>query len=275
MRMIQRGCIGMLLVSTITGCGHLFNGYSVQPMDLSKDGSYVKLKNALTSAEGGPLITSDCFNPPKENKAATDAAITARCTGQRNMAVAVLVIASDEACLAHRRSMYGREATWNVGLGTLTNLFAGAASVVSAETTKSVLAAMALFSNSERSLMNENVYKQMLVPAVDRKIVELRDVKMRAIYASLKQNLTAYSIHESLRDVIQLHNSCSFIDGLQKALQEGTEDTSTHKMQRLRANLLLVKAELSGETDKTGAHAVGLNERIKALNAALQAEELL
>ena len=49
-----------------------------------------------------------------------------------------LVIASDEMCMAHRRSMYGSEAAANITFGAMTSFFAGAASVVNPEQLRSV-----------------------------------------------------------------------------------------------------------------------------------------
>lgn len=271
MRLVLRACTSALFFLPLLGCNSLYKDYSVTPIQVTKDSPYGKLTQQLQkSAENKDgLIDPECFG------SGIPAAGVLSCTSQRNMAIATLVIGSEEACLRHRRSMYGNEATWNIGLGTLTNLFAGAASVVSAEHTKSILAALALFSNSERSLVNETVYKQMLVTAVDKKIVEMRDERMRIIYTSLKKDdIAAYSIHEALRDLILLHNKCSFIDGLEKALHEGTQDTSTVKMARLRSNLLLLRSERSLVLDAKSTYATGLDERIKAVNAALQAEEV-
>jgi hypothetical protein len=61
--------------------------------------------------------------------------------------------------------------------------------------TKSIFSALAMFSNSERSLVNEVVYKQILVPAVDSKIQQTRDTKARAIAQHLKDDdLTTYPL---------------------------------------------------------------------------------
>ncbi|USX24519.1 hypothetical protein NHH73_18070 [Oxalobacteraceae bacterium OTU3CINTB1] len=271
MRLVLRACTAALFFFPLLGCNSLYSGYSVTPIEVTKDSPYAKLTQQLrkSTANDDRLIDAACFG------SAIPEGEIPKCTSQRNMAIATLVIASEEACLRHRRSMYGNEATWNIGFGTLTNLFAGAASVVSAEHTKSILAALALFSNSERSLVNETVYKQMLVTAVDKKIVEMRDEKMRSIYILLKKDdVSAYSIHEALRDLIVLHNKCSFIDGLEKALHEGTQDTSTVKMARLRSNLLLLRSERSLVKEGESTHTTGLDERIRAVNAALQAEEV-
>lgn len=166
MRIIFRILILFTIIKILTGCGDLYSGHSIKSVEMGTDSPYINLTHTPQAGLDGnePLIGAYCCS-----SGVSDPATLAGCTTQRNMAVAALVIASEEACLTHHRSMYGQDAAWNIGLGTLTNVFAGAASVVSAERPKSVLAALALFSNSERSLINETAYKQMLISAVDKK----------------------------------------------------------------------------------------------------------
>jgi hypothetical protein len=264
----------LALMLCFTGCSVLYGGYSIKPVNADTVTPYVQLTDALKSTKNGAaLVDASCFATTFPSNGLT----ADTCTSQRNQAIAALIIGSDNACMAHRRSMYGNEAAWNIALGTFTNLFAGAASVISAERSKSILAALALFTNSERSLVNETVYKQMLVTAVDKKIVEARDTKTLALYSAMKQNnIAAYSVHEALRDVLSLHNSCSFIDGLEKALREGTQDMSAVKIVRLRTNLQSLVAERMTlvVNASTQEQANGLDARIKAANVALQAEEI-
>lgn len=272
MKLVLRLGAALAFMLCFTACSTLYSGYSVQPVTAKTADPYISLTKALQETQGGAaIIAVDCFASTFPSGVQT----VDSCTTQRNQAISALIIGSDIACMEHRRSMYGNEAAWNIALGSFTNLFAGAASVVSNERSKSVLAALALFTNSERSLVNETVYKQMLVTAVDKKIVETRDAKMLEIAKSLKQNIGAYSIHEALRDVLALHNSCSFIDGLERALREGTQDMSLVKVARLRTTLQSLVAERLTlvANPNTKAQVDGLDQRITALNTALKAEE--
>jgi len=235
----------ILLMLQLCGCASalqkkLYGDYSAAPLDKSAMGTYTDLVKALqaTTPAGSFSMQAACFEP------VVASAMAGSCAGSRNEAVAALLIGSDSLCVEHRKTIYGNDASWNVATGTLTNLFAGAASVAHAETAKSVLAALALFSNSERSLVNETIYKQMLVTAVDKKIVEGRDSKADAIYLSLKQPISAYSMHDALRDVFALHNTCSFMNGLQKALEEGTQGSNAQRIVRLRSNLASIGSEI-------------------------------
>lgn len=259
--------VAIFIAVVLSGCGALSRGYSVKPLTGKSVENYRKLVEALTDPEGGQLLPVQCFAT-----SATDS----DCRAKRNNAVAALIIASEELCLAHRRSIYANDAVWNVTSGTLTNLFAGAASVVTNEKNRPIFAALALFSNSERSLVNESVYKQMLATAVDKKIVENRQAQISAINVSLANDLSKYSVNAALVDVIRLHDSCSFMDGLQRALDEGTQTSPDQKIAKLRTRLAALTKEYSllDAKDKTTPVGTNLGDRIKAVTEALKAEEV-
>lgn len=216
-------------------------GYAIEPLNPSGSGFYDK---AIALCDN---------NAERDKKNLTYPSSLCNTVKKRNAAISRLVIASEEQCLVHRRHIYGNDAVANGTLGTLTNIFAGAAAVVTPETTKSILAAMALFTNSERSLLNETVYKQMLVTAVDKKIVEQRQNKAEKIASKMKESINNYSYEQATLDVIDFHSSCSFMNGLSLALEEGTNGAEYKKVteqQRLRADIAQVNQDISISKDK-------------------------
>ena len=263
-----------LVATALAGCSTLdawlYQGYGPPPLDKDTAAPYAKLANALTNpADGTPLIDKSCFGTPTNANS---------CRQQRDHAVAALMVGSDELCVHHRRSIYGREASWNIVTGTLTGLFAGGAAIVESERRKTILSALALFTNAERSLVNETVYKTMIVTAVDKKIVETRDSKQTAIATSLKLPIDQYGMHAALRDVVAYHQSCSFMNGLQKALDEGTQGTTAQRIIRLRAAAATVAAEMATipATNRTPAQQKQydlLEARLTALSDSLKAAE--
>ncbi|QNB08949.1 hypothetical protein G5S34_20790 [Herbaspirillum frisingense] len=263
-----RGLGVLLCLPFLSACTHLYQPYSVHSLsslDLTK--TYENLKSKT-----GTLITEQkCYAPLS---AADQATLGSLCTQQRNLAVSALVMTSAEECLRYRRGLYGTEASWNIALGTTTSLFAGAAAVAGSAQGKSILGALALFSNSERSLINETVYKQMLVTAVDKKIVEMRDTKMLAIYGSMQGDVNVYPIYRAFGDVIDLHNTCSFVDGLQKALEEGTQGTSAQRITRLKQTLqgLVAERDATVAAGKT-EDAEAIKKRIEGVRTELSVEE--
>ncbi|MFL9881115.1 hypothetical protein PQR63_22135 [Herbaspirillum rhizosphaerae] len=255
-----------LSLSFLAGCTHMYQPYSAHPLSsLELTTTYETLK-----AKTNTLITEPkCYAPLSSADITTLGGI---CTQQRNFAISALVMTSAEECLRYRRGLYGNEAAWNITLGTATSLFAGGAAVAASAQGKSILGALALFSNSERSLINETIYKQMLVTAVDKKIVEMRDTKMLAIHTLMKSDVNTYPVYQAFSDVIDLHNTCSFVDGLQKALLEGTQGTSAQRIARLKQTLQSLQAERDASTTKDEDKA-GINTRITDVNKALAEEE--
>ncbi|KYQ95789.1 hypothetical protein AWY96_20740 [Serratia plymuthica] len=241
----------VLLSFSVVGCGlnskkNLYNDYAALPVDGSTVGNYAELRNILIgegsyeNAQGKvvnipELIPKRCFGDNVDD----------RCRYKRNEAIYALVIGSEQACLQHRKTIYGNDALFNVSAGSFTNLFAGIATVATPTTTKSVFSALALFSNAERSLVNEVVYKQMIVPAVDKKIMSIRAEKVTAMANRLKnESINDYGIDNALSDFINFHNSCSFMEGLRLALDEGVNDPKPGKINALNSRLLTLSAQI-------------------------------
>lgn len=246
--MIRPALVIAMSCFLLTGCGtarkHLSEGYGVPDLasaDLNLQDTLVQ-KLTTKGEKGEPaLVDKGCFGTP----AAPDQN-RGTCTAQRNQAIATLMLASDQICMTHRRSIYGNDAIANTALGTLTNLFAGAATIATGENPKTIYAALALFFNSERSLVNETVYKQMLATAIDQKIEDTRKTKRDALKLSLVKDISDYPMQSALTDMIDLHNSCSFMEGLRLALQDGTRTpTKRERVLALKQTLASIANEMT------------------------------
>ncbi|UZE26892.1 hypothetical protein [Pseudomonas asplenii] len=274
----------LLLPVLVSGCSSFkkllgddpYAGYAMPAIDETSLKPWGEIKRLLTQSPS-PLIESRCFNA---TVAGTD---KEACRTGRNQAVQALVLGSENMCVVHRKSIYGNDAAFNITAGTFTNLFAGAATVSTVQTTKSVLSALALLSNAERSLVNETVYKQMLVTAVDKKIVAQREAKASQIANKLKLDYDQYNINQALMDFTDFHNSCSFMNGLRATLEEGTNDSHQQKIARLRANLTVAGAEKDVHCPKNAPAAAATSDsqqcteakaRISAISTALKTLEI-
>jgi hypothetical protein len=236
----------VLLFATLTllaGCAALDHGnagYSAPPLDQkavvdSKD-IFVVIRN-LKLDDSHLLVPEQCWDVTTANDTL--------CRAARAQTVAVLSMATETLCLEHRRSIYGRDATANIALGTLTNLFAGSAAVVTGGNAQAILGALALFSNSERSLVNETIYKTMIVTAVDDKIVESMKTQAAQIRTDLDQPIEKYGMAQAITAVVHLHASCSFMEGLRLALSEGTRTSTASKVLTLRQTLETVRGDVA------------------------------
>ncbi|WP_136664975.1 hypothetical protein [Pseudomonas leptonychotis] len=262
----------LLIAAFLSGCGmftkkDLYSGYSNKEITSETLKPYSDIKKALINEN---IITAACM----KNPVATGSEAT--CTAERNNAISSLALASENLCTEHRRSIYGNDASFNVTTGTFTNIFAGAATVATAQTGKSILSALALFSNAERSLGNETIYKQALVSSIDKKIVELRETKAEEINTKLdSQNVKQYPTSRALNDFYKFHYSCSFMDGLRLALDEGSQESDSRKLSRLKSNLTSLSAEIEVQCDedRNALACTEAEERFKSLSGTVKALE--
>ena len=274
---------GVLLTisALLGGCGalkqSLYQDYaapSLASAASSPDAAIKKIEAALTQDDDTGKAcfgkTTASVKDGKESKQVTD------CRAWRNAATAALMANSDEVCVAHMRTIYGNEAAYNVTFGTITNYFAGAATVVEKVSQKSLFSALALFSNAERSLINESVYKTAVVSTVSKKIRESRELRRNAILNHLRNDaLDAYPVNQAISDVLDYHNTCSFMYGLERAIEEGSTSGAEHRRQALESELRRLMGEAvliaqDGNDSVKTAYRTGLEERIKAIHAELK-----
>lgn len=214
-----------------------------------------------SSGTGAAPDTSAVVSPPAEQKVAAMS-----CRVQRNFIVTDLMSKSRTACEAHKATIFGNEASWNVALGSLTNVFTGTAAVVGGPLGKSIFSALGLFTNAERSLINEEVYQKLLAPAIALKIDDLRNAKatdIRGKLAGTQSTMSNYPMQQALLDVMEYHDDCSFMLGLEMALKEGTGSSINSKY----AVLKRTEQDLGSEID-------GRKQTLKTANPKLSSADL-
>lgn len=263
-----QGTVAIIFVAMLAGCkSWMYSDYGVSALKLDKDTDAILLKKAITKDANNTqgFVNEGCFDMPISGVQDTS------CRQQRNAAVAVLLNASDDLCQSHLKTIFGNEAKTNIVTGTFATLFAGAATVASGEIAKSTLAALSGFSSAERSLINETVYKDMLVTAVTKKIREARAAKSTSIVpVNFNKTMDDYPMVLAIRDVMDYHYSCSFMYGLEKALDEGTQSGIDAKTARLEQEKHKLELYADTRKDKTNdAGFQGANARIKAIEAQL------
>lgn len=253
------------------------SGYGVKALSLDATSAARKLRDSIEKNDKNPVgvVATKCFNVPVGGENETE------CRQQRNAALATLMVASDDLCQDHLRTIYGNEAYYNILTGTVATLFSGAAAIAGSAAAKSSLAAISTFANAERSLLNETVYKSMLVTATSKKIRETRDLKAAALLpGSFKKPIDEYPMVMAVRDVVDYHYSCSFMLGLEKALEEGTQAGADGKRAKLEQEKLSLERYVDGrKAALTGAKRdaeitsdkgiTGANARIEAIETQL------
>jgi hypothetical protein len=244
-----------LLILSLCGCKSLslgdplsgeYGGYGVKPLNSEATANSKKLVAEIAGEAGADIASYQaCAGLPYISASADLKGMTEdNCVALRNTMVSIVILQSEEACVTHRRSIYGKEASFNIAAGTFTNLFSGWAAVAPSAHGKAILAALALFSNSERSLVNDIVYKSMIVPAVDRKILALREENAQIVESHFKDTIKDYPITMGMRDAVNFHYSCSFMSGLEKLIEEGTNESARQKVVRLNRSADAIYARM-------------------------------
>lgn len=234
-----------LLCIALTGCSFIkritedpYKHYAITDLANDKSPSAYQELVAQLQKDSVQILPEKCFAIPVAH---TD---VAECGKRRNTAISALIVNSEKLCVDHRKSIYGNEALVNITAGSFTNLFSGLATAVPEASLKTTFSALSLFSNAERSLVNETVYKTALVTAVDAKIVQHRNELAHGLYEKFNQDITKYSADQAIHDIMVFHYSCSFMDGLRLALEEGTQERPKQKIIRLKENLRQINNEI-------------------------------
>lgn len=291
---IRRFTIVAMAVPVLSGCptwvqNHAYKDYRPSPLvdkpddskSIAKDDTFGSLVEALQRAN---YLAPSCFMVTS-SQASAAAAVSAPnpasyavqtvnqldCRTQRNYIVTLLVNKSNDTCQAHKATIFGNEASWNVALGSLTNVFTGTAAVVGGPVGKSIFSALGLFTNAERSLINEEVYQNLLVPAIGDKIDEIRSAKLSSINTNVKADIDTYTMSQAISDVIEYHNDCSFMLGLQLALKEGTAGGLSTQYN----TLVRVEQSLTSQIDGRKSQIAGQKPPPADLQAAYSADDLL
>lgn len=128
--------------------------------------------------------------------------------------IAEMIALSDRKCTWHKATIMANANVWNIGAGSATTLFAGAASVVTNAQTASVLAAAASATSGIRALANQEIYGDALTATILSAIDLKREKQRIGIIQKLEQTIPDYSIASAIRDIQEYHSSCSLMQGV-------------------------------------------------------------
>lgn len=273
--------LGALLLA---GCGSMAsNGYGVAPLtqgiELADDpkpaptSSDTAAPPPKTKLEVQRLLVLITSAPKPILKPECVDAEGSGCQTSRNNAVATLMVASDDMCQQHLKSIFGNEAGSNITSGSIALLASGLATVSVGVDAKTGWAAISTLANAERSLINETVYKEKLVNVITSKIRQERDRRAALMVTHFHDTVTDYPVMLALSDLTKYHYTCSFMFGLEKALEEGMQSSNEVRRVKLEQerqqliNFLDVRA-VQPNLDKTATE--GAKERLQEIDKALK-----
>lgn len=255
--------VAVTLATAFSGCSFIprqvsetaYEGFGVRPLKINNDGKMHDVSQVYAECTGATL----------DQQKAKDCLRTT---------IAKAISASNEYCIAHLKEIYGNDAAFNITTGSFATLSSGAASITNGGSAK-LLAAISTFFNAERSLVNETIYKNQITTHIGIKISQSRATTGAAIRAELAT--TTYDIAQAAFDIDNYHNSCSFYNGLQKVLEEGTNTTPSTRLSQLEVeqeNLLIrmsiLSQKLGGKSSQDPTYK-NLEERLTYTKTNIQA----
>ncbi len=137
----------------------------------------------------------------------------------RNRLTSILIKQSDDICVQELGRLTANEATVNTALSIFGTGFSTAASIVSGDLAKSILAGGATLAGASRDHINVHVYRNTIAQAISQVIWSERQLRQAEIQKHYEQALGAWSIDDAIRDVNAYHAQCSFYKGLELLLK--------------------------------------------------------
>lgn len=202
----------ILLISSGCMSGRFWNGqfYRVEGF----------LDDARTSQNSAVALDTICFpeNLDEAGKCVTTAYDqAAENEDARNRLQAYLMGASDSKCSIHLSTLLNQSTNVNLLTGLSALALGAAAPLIKPITTKNAFAAAAALSVGERSLFNEEVFKQMVATTVLKAVIDSRESQAAIIASHRDDDIRQYSVDDAIRDVIEYHDRCSFYRGANSA----------------------------------------------------------
>tara|TARA_R110001583_G_scaffold140307_1_gene292537 strand:+ start:25505 stop:26272 length:768 start_codon:yes stop_codon:yes gene_type:complete len=234
----------------------------VKPVTLAPEDLAIDLNEFKLPGENETLA----FTEAKDNQKA------------RNELQGAILRRSERACEDHKAAIYTNAAMFNVSTGFLTSALAGAGAIVTGQTASNILAGTAALSNSTRSLVNEEVYQQMIASAVIAEIDQNRKTLSEKISEKRKEVIEEYTVEDAILDVERYNNACSFYQGISSLVQKAgkTERTHDYVIEKNKKNLQeertytftqidKITKEIDGLENPSGEYGKALDQRKTAL----------
>jgi hypothetical protein len=186
----------------------------------------------------------------------------------------ILIGRANAICSVELGRLTANEGTTNTALSMIDTLFSTAATIVSGEQAKSILAGTAGAANAGRATVNANVYRNKLSDAISGAIKNERTKQLQAINDKIAtKSVSEYGVDQMIREVDEYHQTCSFFNGLDlvnKAVSETKPPENTLTTETKKASdaidtqigaLLEQKRKDSGQAATVDAAVKTLREK--------------
>lgn len=181
-------------------------------------GNYPDCPAKLDGDSNSGAINLDCFRFPENRgtgKTAYERVADEKTDAMlRNRLAAILIKQSDDICEREMGNLTANEAIANTALTTLDSFFSTAATIVSGKQAKSILSGLAGASNTGRTTLRAEVYRNVLTTAISHAIINKRTTVKTALEAKYTLGPGQYTVDQMIVDVNGYHQICSFYRGI-------------------------------------------------------------
>lgn len=167
-------------------------------------------------------------------------------------------IASDKICTVHLSKIFGNRAVTNATLGIVAS-GAGIAGGLVSGTAANALSGSSGFLTADRSILNEEIYRNYVAEAIIKEIIDNRKtLKANILTDIVKGDKSASGIlgeQEVLQRVLEYHDACSFYAGLTSLIgKAGVSGQSTSDVKKNLDNQIVTLKdkikEITAQIDK-------------------------
>lgn len=158
----------------------------------------------------------------------------------RNALLTRLRLASDDLCNAHLSNMRATATNINLGFGTATSLFTGAAALSTGGTAQT-LAAVGAFTSASQVRFSEEVYRNNFADALIRVIQAERATKRSKLDNGMSQESDLYPVEQGILDIREYHDACSFFNGM-AVITAKASDTRPQTQSAIKQRIDSIKA---------------------------------
>lgn len=172
---------------------------------------------------------------------------------RRSQAQAELMAISDLDCTFYQSGIFGTQAGLNLGTSLTSAGLSGIATLVTGRAAQNLSAASA-FLNTTRATINSEVYSNYVAPALIAEINANRSEVRRRIIAKRHCAIVDYPPAQAVNDVLNYHESCSYISGLTSLLQKAGVQQRTgdpaeiRNAAQIQAHIAQIAAEITAIT---------------------------
>lgn len=158
------------------------------------------------------------------------------CRALRNFLQDEIITRSTQMCKKHLSDVSATSAILNADLGFLSLVASTLGTVVGGVQAKTNLAGVAGASSATQALLNKEVYRDFIVPAITKAIQSDRDRKLQEILADQTKDVVSYSISRAVVEANDFHERCAFAHGL-LLLSADAEKRTPPRIEELEAQV--------------------------------------